>query len=97
MVVRLRALVVLCLLAFAAPASAQPLAEPVDASAPAPARPPVRELPAPGPVTPRPDPGPSMKERGARTRRANPASGVLFVAVLVGAMGYWVLKRFKRY
>lgn len=39
---------------------------------------------------------PSLRERGGRNRRANPASGVFFVLVLVGALGYWVLKRIRR-
>ncbi len=39
---------------------------------------------------------PSLRERGGRTRRANPASGVFFVLVLVGTLGYWVLKRIRR-
>jgi hypothetical protein len=39
---------------------------------------------------------PSLRERGGRSRRANPASGVFFVLVLVGALGYWVLKRIRR-
>jgi hypothetical protein len=40
--------------------------------------------------------GPSLRERGGRTRRASPASGVLFVAIIVGAIGYYVLKRLRR-
>lgn len=45
---------------------------------------------------PRPDPGPSVKERGSRARRSNPASGPLFVAVLIGAMAYYVIKKIRR-
>lgn len=41
--------------------------------------------------------GPAMRERGGRRSRAgSTASGVLFLVVLVGAMGYWVLKRLRR-
>jgi len=46
--------------------------------------------------TPRPPPGPSVRERGSRTRRGNPASGALFLVVLVGAMGWYVIKRLRR-
>lgn len=41
--------------------------------------------------------GPAMRERGGRRSRAgSTASGVLFLVILVGAMGYWVLKRLRR-
>lgn len=68
------------------------------ASAPAPAAPAPR-APTPEPsaeAPPRPPPGPALRERGGRTRRASPASGALFLAVLVAAMGYYVWKRLKR-
>jgi hypothetical protein len=38
-----------------------------------------------------------MRERGGRTRRANPASGVLLVIVLVAALGWYVMKRIRRF
>jgi hypothetical protein len=44
----------------------------------------------------RPPPGPSLRERSSRGRRANPASGALFIAVIVVAIGYYVVKKFKR-
>jgi len=47
--------------------------------------------------TPRPDPGPGMRERGGRTRRGNPASGVLLVVVIVAALGWYVMKRIRRF
>jgi hypothetical protein len=70
-----------------------------DAAAPAPAWP---RMPEPSATTtsssaPRPDPGPGLRERGGRTRRANPASGVLLVLVIVAALGWYVVKRFRRY
>lgn len=46
---------------------------------------------------PRPDPGPGLRERGGRTRRANPASGVLLVIVIVAALGWYVVKRMRRF
>jgi photosystem II stability/assembly factor-like uncharacterized protein len=40
--------------------------------------------------------GPAMRERGGRTRRGSTASGALFLAVLVGGMLYYVVKRLRR-
>ncbi len=51
-----------------------------------------------GPVLRLPDPPQgSIRERGARRRGpASKTSGVLFVGLLIGAMGYYVVKRFRR-
>jgi hypothetical protein len=70
-----------------------------DAALPAPAWP---RAPEPSATTtsssaPRPDPGPGLRERGGRTRRANPASGVLLVIVIVAALGWYVVKRIRRF
>lgn len=46
---------------------------------------------------PRPDPGPGLRERGGRTRRANPATGVLFALVIVAALVWYVVKRIRRH
>lgn len=48
-------------------------------------------------AAPRPDPGPGLKERGGRAGRGNPASGVLLVIVIVAALGWYVVKRIKRF
>ncbi len=41
--------------------------------------------------------GPAVRERGGRRSRASSAvSGVLFLLIIVGAMGYWVLRRLRR-
>lgn len=45
---------------------------------------------------PRRAPGPSVRERGTRTRRAPVGSGALMILVLVGAMAYYVIKRLRR-
>lgn len=44
----------------------------------------------------KPPPGPSFRARGARTRRTSTGSGALLIAVLVGGMGYYVIKRLRR-
>lgn len=77
-------------------ASAAP--PPVASSAPAPpTSAPVAPAAAPTETSkPRPDPGPSVKERGSRARRTNPASGPLFLAVLIGAMAYYVIKKIRK-
>lgn len=72
---------------------------PADAAVPAPVWP---RAPEPSATTssssgPRPDPGPGLRERGGRTRRSNPAGGVLLVFVIVGALGYYVMKRIRRH
>lgn len=76
-------------------------AAPADAAVPAPVWP--RE-PAPSATAttssssgPRPDPGPGLRERGGRTRRANPASGVLLVIIIVVGLGWYVVKRLRRF
>ena len=45
---------------------------------------------------PKPDPGPSVRERGSRTRRGNPASGALFLVIIIGTLGWYVIKRLRR-
>jgi hypothetical protein len=46
---------------------------------------------------PRPVRSPSVRERsGRRSRGASTASGVLFLVILVGAMGWYVVKRLRR-
>jgi hypothetical protein len=41
--------------------------------------------------------GPAVRERGGRRSRAgSSASGFLFLAILVGAMGYYVVKKLRR-
>ena len=74
-----------------------------DAAVPAPVWP---RAPEPTPTTttttssssgPRPDPGPGLRERGGRTRRGNPASGVLFALVIVAALVWYVVKRIRRH
>ncbi|MBS2020342.1 MAG: hypothetical protein JST00_46220 [Deltaproteobacteria bacterium] len=86
--------------------SASGSASPTETGSAAPAAPsaapsaaPIAPLAAPSSTDapkPRPDPGPSVKERGSRARRSNPASGPLFVAVLIGAMAYYVIKKIRR-
>jgi hypothetical protein len=93
--------------AFAQPFKVEPTgatdastdASPADASTPAPVWP---RAPEPTATTssssgPRPDPGPGLRERGGRTRRANPASGILLVLLLAGAVGWYVKKRLRRF
>ena len=68
-----------------------------DAATPTPS---VTAIPAP-PVTPeppaRPVRGPSVRERGGRrSRGASAASGALMLFILVGFMGYYVVKRLRR-
>jgi len=60
--------------------------------------------PAPAPATSatpekteRPARGPAVRERGGRrSRGASAASGALFLVILIGAMGYYVVKRLRR-
>lgn len=41
--------------------------------------------------------GPAVRERGGRRSRAgSTASGVLMLTILIGAMGYYVMKRLRR-
>ena len=89
-------------LASAAPAAAQ--GGPADAEPPtAPA--PLATTSAPGPAptaTPsatndRPARGPAVRERGGRRSRAgSSATGALFLVILVGFMGYYVMKKLRR-
>lgn len=60
-------------------------------------------MPAPAPAptateeTPRPARGPSVRERGGRrSRGASTASGALMLFILVGAIGYYVIKKLRR-
>lgn len=87
-------------------ARAQPIVAPaVDASAvdasPEAEKPGPRWPTAPEPsttaTTPRPDPGPGLRERSSRNRRSNPASGALLILVIVGAIGWYVVKKIRRY
>lgn len=58
--------------------------------------------PPPAPATteetaPRPARGPSVRERGGRrSRGASTASGALMLFILVGFMGWYVVKRLRR-
>ncbi len=50
------------------------------------------EDPAPRPVR-----GPSVRERGGRrSRGASTASGAMMLVMLIGALGYYVIKRVRR-
>ena len=52
--------------------------------------------PTPDPL-PRPARGPSVRERGGRrSRGASTASGALMLFLLIGFMGYYVVKRLRR-
>src|SRR4051812_11990907 len=49
------------------------------------------------PSNDRPARGPALRERaGRRSRGGSAASGALFVVILVGAIGYYVVKRLRR-
>jgi len=37
-----------------------------------------------------------VHERGSRARRTNPASGPIFLAIAIGAMAYYVIKKVRR-
>ncbi len=98
----LRLALLLSSMTLAGVASAQPIvAPPADAAAsaaPAPTGP--RWPTAPEPSTtsaPKPDPAPGVRERSSRNRRSNPASGALLIFVIVGAIGWYVVKKFRRY
>jgi hypothetical protein len=79
---------------------------PIDASpapsapSPAPSAPTPTPTPSPSPSpdpAPRPARGPSVRERGGRrSRGASTASGALMLFMLVGFMGYYVVKRLRR-
>ena len=74
------------LLGLSAPALAQGVPE--DAAVPVPVAPVTSSVPARGPA---------LRERaGRRSRSGGTASGVLMLAVLVGAMGYYVVKKLRR-
>ena len=46
----------------------------------------------------RPARGPAVRERGGRrTRAGSSATGFLMLAILVGLMGYYVVKKIRRY
>lgn len=78
------------------------------AGSPAPAAsPPASQAPPPNPMivptatssttNDRPARGPAMRERGGRRARAGgTASGVLFLAILVAAMAWYVIKKLRR-
>jgi hypothetical protein len=108
----MRTRVALAVFLYASGALAQPFKEAPDAAVDAAAStaasasavpPPVwPRAPEPSATTssssaPRPDPGPGLRERGGRTRRANPASGVVLVFIIVAALGWYVVKRIRRF
>lgn len=74
-------------------AAAGPAAEPVK---PGPRWPTAPE-PSSTSTAPRPDPGPGLRERSSHSRRSNPASGALLIFVIVGAIGWYVVKKIRRY
>ncbi|MDB4947076.1 MAG: hypothetical protein JWP97_6610 [Labilithrix sp.] len=79
-------------------AHAQGPAPAASVSSPSSAAPPGLDARAPEKPDDRPVRGPALRDRGARRPRAGgAATGVLFLVILVGAMGYYVLKRLRRY
>jgi hypothetical protein len=95
------ALAFACSLSFSTPAWAQ---GPVDTATPDAA---TSAAPAPAPLSapvpsssesaPRPMRGPAVRERGGRrSRGASTASGALMLFLLVGWMGYYVVKKLRR-
>jgi hypothetical protein len=44
----------------------------------------------------KPPPGPSFRGRSGRSRRTSTGSGALIIFVLVGGIGYYVVKRLRR-
>ena len=53
--------------------------------------------PTPTTTTERPVRGPAVRERGGRrSRGASTASGVLMLVMLIGFMGYYVVKKLRR-
>jgi hypothetical protein len=87
-------------LASAAPAAAQ--GGPADAEAPT-ALAPLASTSPPGPAptttatNDKPARGPAVRERGGRrTRGGSAATGALFLVILVGFMGYYVMRKLRR-
>ena len=90
-----------------AEAQGPPPAPSESSSATPPSNPPSLKPIVPAPVAPVEDDagatapprqrGASVRERGGRrSRGASTASGVLFLVILVGAMGWYVVKRLRR-
>ncbi len=88
------------LLVGAVPAAAQggPTdAEPPTALAPLATASPVGPAPSAS-ADPRPARGPAVRERGGRrTRAGSSATGFLMIVVFVALVGYYVLKKIRRY
>jgi hypothetical protein len=66
-------------------------------ASPTPAPPPGAPTAPPSATTERPVRGPAVRERGGRRSRAgSTASGVLMLVILIGFMGYYVVKKLRR-
>ena len=84
------------LLMGAPAAHAQGPVEDAGAEAPS-ARVPASPAPSTTATTERPVRGPAVRERsGRRSRGASTASGVLMLVMLIGFMGYYVVKKLRR-